>query len=204
MESIIKVVKISKKLLRKTKKDYIKNICEEIILFQGVKTMPRGRKKKIEISAGNDSILESGIGPIDAHVGARIGARRKLLQISQKELADRLGITFQQVQKYEKGVNRIGAGRLYSIATILGVDIDYFYGDVGSESYVPMSDIGNSYGVGYLQEDRIEQRFDPMEGAEATMLLKAFYSLPSKSRSALLVMLTSLREKEKDDTQNNA
>ena len=99
--------------------------------------MPRGRKKKSEILS-SDAVVESGIGPIDVHVGARIGARRKLLQLSQKELAERLGITFQQVQKYEKGVNRIGAGRLYSIATILGVGVDYFYDDVTTESYTKL------------------------------------------------------------------
>lgn len=157
--------------------------------------MPRGRKKRIEI-IGGENIIESGIGPIDVHVGARIAARRKLLQLSQKELAEKLGITFQQVQKYEKGVNRIGAGRLYSIANILGVDIAYFYDDVDRDCYTQQTDLGSLYGVGFLQEDVIEQQFDPLNGAEATMLLKAFYALPPKARASLLVLLTSLRDKE--------
>ena len=97
--------------------------------------MARGRKRKADMTP-EEAAIESGIGPIDAHVGARICARRRLLQLSQKEMADRLGITFQQVQKYEKGVNRIGAGRLYSIATILGVSIDYFYDDMDMESFL--------------------------------------------------------------------
>ena len=154
--------------------------------------MPRGRKRKSDLE-NNDAVIESGIGPIDAHVGARIGARRRLLQLSQKELADRLGITFQQVQKYEKGVNRIGAGRLYSIASILGVDINYFYDDVDRESYVQLPEFNQFYGVGFLQEDATEQQFDPARGAEATMLLKAFYALPAKARTSLLVMLLSER-----------
>lgn len=157
--------------------------------------MPRGRKRKSEVLS-SDTAIDSGIGPVDVHVGARICARRRLLQLSQKEMAERLGITFQQVQKYEKGINRIGAGRLYGIAQILGVDIDYFYDDINADVYSHFSEYNNVYGLGFLQEDDVEQKFEPMNGAEATMLLKAFYSLPAKARSALLVMLTSMRDKD--------
>lgn len=65
--------------------------------------------------------------PIDAQVGNRVRIRRMLIGMSQEKLGDLLGLTFQQVQKYEKGVNRIGAGRLFEIARILGVPIDFFY-----------------------------------------------------------------------------
>ncbi len=69
--------------------------------------------------------------PIDAQVGNRVRIRRMLIGMSQEKLGDLLGLTFQQVQKYEKGVNRIGAGRLFEIARILGVPIDFFYDGVG-------------------------------------------------------------------------
>ncbi len=132
--------------------------------------------------AGNEGANDTSIGPVDVFVGARICSRRKLLQLSQKQMAEKLGITFQQIQKYEKGVNRIGAGRLYTIANILGVDIDYFFSG--------------------LTPDKINgcAKSDPMQGAEAVMLLKAFYSLPPKARSALLMMLTSLKDKEDMDS----
>jgi len=65
--------------------------------------------------------------PIDAQVGNRVRLRRMLIGMSQEKLGELLGLTFQQVQKYEKGVNRIGAGRLYQVANILGVQIGYFY-----------------------------------------------------------------------------
>ena len=68
--------------------------------------------------------------PIDVHVGERIRLRRKLLKMSQSDLAKRVGITFQQVQKYEKGLNRIGAGRLYDIAQILNVEVSFFYHEI--------------------------------------------------------------------------
>lgn len=72
--------------------------------------------------------------PIDIQVGSRVRIRRMLIGMSQEKLGDLLGLTFQQVQKYEKGVNRIGAGRLFEIARILGVPIDFFYDGVASSA----------------------------------------------------------------------
>lgn len=68
--------------------------------------------------------------PIDVHVGAQIRMRRKSLGMSQSALAGRLGITFQQVQKYEKGANRVGASRLQAIASILGVEVSSLFANV--------------------------------------------------------------------------
>jgi len=68
--------------------------------------------------------------PIDAHVGTRVKMRRMLLGMSQEKLGELLGLTFQQVQKYEKGVNRIGASRLFDLAHVLGVSIQYFYDEL--------------------------------------------------------------------------
>jgi transcriptional regulator with XRE-family HTH domain len=65
---------------------------------------------------------------IDVQVGNRIRIRRMLIGMSQEQLGDLLGLSFQQIQKYEKGVNRIGAGRLYEVARILNVQINFFYG----------------------------------------------------------------------------
>ena len=65
--------------------------------------------------------------PVDKHVGSRVRMRRMMLQLSQEKLGDALGITFQQVQKYEKGTNRIGASRLQAIANILQVPVSFFF-----------------------------------------------------------------------------
>lgn len=64
---------------------------------------------------------------IDAYIGARLKMRRQTKGMSQEQLGHEIGLTFQQVQKYEKGLNRIGAGRLFHIAEVLGVDVSYFY-----------------------------------------------------------------------------
>lgn len=68
--------------------------------------------------------------PIDAHVGARVRLRRMLIGMSQERLGELLGVTFQQVQKYEKGANRIGASRLYEISRVLEVPVQYFFNDM--------------------------------------------------------------------------
>ncbi|HZH11275.1 MAG TPA: helix-turn-helix domain-containing protein [Microvirga sp.] len=65
--------------------------------------------------------------PIDRHIGSRVRARRVMLGMSQEKLAEALGLTFQQIQKYEKGVNRIGASRLLQMVGILDVSIEFFF-----------------------------------------------------------------------------
>ena len=71
--------------------------------------------------------------PIDVHVGGRVRMRRLLLGMNQETLANALGLTFQQVQKYEGGANRVSASRLSAMAEILSVPISYFFGDLSPE-----------------------------------------------------------------------
>jgi transcriptional regulator with XRE-family HTH domain len=78
--------------------------------------------------------------PIDIQVGNRVRIRRMLIGMSQERLGDLLGLTFQQVQKYEKGVNRIGAGRLFEMSRILNVPVDFFYEGVNAQSAQPGTD----------------------------------------------------------------
>lgn len=68
--------------------------------------------------------------PIDVHVGTRIRLRRTMLGISQEKLAEKLGVTFQQVQKYERGLNRVGASRLWDISQVLDTSVGFFYEDL--------------------------------------------------------------------------
>ena len=85
-----------------------------------------------EISIEDDTSEETPKGsrranPMDVHVGSRVRLRRMLLGMSQEKLGEHLGLTFQQVQKYAKGVNRIGASRLFDLARVLGVPVQFFY-----------------------------------------------------------------------------
>jgi len=81
--------------------------------------------------------------PIDVHVGSRVRLRRMLVGMSQERLGELLGLTFQQVQKYEKGTNRIGASRLFQIAQYLGVPVQFFFEDIAG-SMVPAGTAGAS------------------------------------------------------------
>ncbi len=71
--------------------------------------------------------------PIDVHVGSRVRLRRTMLGMSQEKLGEALGITFQQIQKYEKGTNRVGASRLQNISTILNVPVSFFFEDAPAD-----------------------------------------------------------------------
>src|SRR5271170_346974 len=75
--------------------------------------------------------------PIDVHVGLQVRLRRKELKISQEKLAESLGLTFQQVQKYEKGANRVSASKLYEIARALQASIDYFFRGLADPAEMP-------------------------------------------------------------------
>ncbi len=103
--------------------------------------------------------------PIDRHVGSRVRMRRMMVSMSQEKLGERLGITFQQVQKYEKGTNRIGASRMHQIANILGVPVSFFYeGAPGSE--------GEASGFGEAGQPAYVSDF--MATPEGLSLAKAF------------------------------
>ena len=78
--------------------------------------------------------------PIDVHVGSRLRARRTMLGVSQTKIGGDLGITFQQIQKYEKGTNRISAGRLQEAARLLGVPVAYFFEGAPGGSLAPVGD----------------------------------------------------------------
>jgi transcriptional regulator with XRE-family HTH domain len=85
--------------------------------------------------------------PVDTHVGARIKLRRSLIGVTQEKLADALDLSFQQVQKYEKGTNRVSASMLYSIASILGVSVSFFFEglDQAEPRHDPVMDLVNKF-----------------------------------------------------------
>lgn len=89
--------------------------------------------------------------PIDIHVGGRVRLRRMMLGMSQEKLGEQLGITFQQIQKYEKGTNRVGASRLQNIATVLSVPVGFFFDGAPGNSPSSAADAkSGSYVVDFL------------------------------------------------------
>jgi len=102
------------------------------------------RKKPKPRSSSTKQLSPRTAGVADIEMGRRIRLRRRETGISQIELADHLGLTFQQVQKYEEGINRVGAARLQQIAEMLGVDIPFFYHGDGKEPEVDSLLVVNS------------------------------------------------------------
>ena len=120
--------------------------------------------------------------PVDVHVGNRIKWRRKVLKLSQQQMAEKLGLTFQQIQKYEKGLNRVGASRLWDIAQVLGVSMDFFFEDmdVSVKGQSPMMLIRESDETKCLREDGPEMDFDPMKRKETLELVSAYYKINNR------------------------
>jgi transcriptional regulator with XRE-family HTH domain len=114
--------------------------------------------------------------PIDVHVGRRLRLRRTLMGMSQERLGQLLGLTFQQIQKYERGVNRIGSSRLYELGQILDVPISFFFDDMAQDGGAP-----DLLAPG-LAEDPADFAFDArdlqLEKRETLELVRAYNRIP--------------------------
>lgn len=104
--------------------------------------------------------------PIDTHVGSRIRLRRNMLGMSQEKLGENLGITFQQIQKYEKGTNRVGASRLQAISSVLGVPVSFFFEGAPGENPSDTPGFSEDGGAGYI--------VDFLNSSEGIQLSRAF------------------------------
>lgn len=120
---------------------------------------------------------------IDAHVGSRVRLRRMLLNMSQEKLAEQLSLTFQQVQKYEKGSNRISAGRLLSIAKILSVPIQFFYDDMPRQD----KDYGAVLGMNEESEEFVMDFVNSSEGLQLNQAFNRIKDLETRKRIVELV-----------------
>ncbi|WP_246158944.1 helix-turn-helix domain-containing protein [Reyranella soli] len=115
--------------------------------------------------------------PVDLHVGTRIRQRRTLLAMTQSKLGDAVGLTFQQIQKYERGSNRIGSSRLYEFAKLLDVPVSYFFDEMPSNALSgrPMSGRGRK-GFGEAGTP-FEQEKDPLVKRETLELMRAYHKI---------------------------
>ncbi len=121
--------------------------------------------------------------PVDVHVGHRIRLRRTLLGYSQQYMARQLGLTFQQLQKYEKGFNRVGASRLYDISKVLKVSMDFFFEDMDEnvQSQSPMMlTLSSGEEPKWFSEEADEPDMDPMHRKESIELVRAYYRIQNR------------------------
>ncbi len=123
--------------------------------------------------------------PIDVHVGSRIRLRRNMMSMSQEKLGESLGITFQQIQKYEKGTNRVGASRLQAISSILGVPVSYFFEDAPGGEAVETRGLAEDGSASFV--------VDFLNSAEGIQLNRAFVQISDpKVRRKILELVKTL------------
>ena len=128
--------------------------------------------------------------PIDIHVGGRVRLRRTLLGKSQEKLAQALGLTFQQIQKYERGANRIGSSRLFKLSQILDVPVSFFFDDMSDDT---MAHSPRRMKAGGLRDDYEENPSDPMARRETLELVRAYYSIKTPAlRKRITEMVKSV------------
>lgn len=108
--------------------------------------------------------------PVDVHVGSRVRLRRTMLGMSQEKLGEAIWLTFQQVQKYERGANRIGASRLFELSRVLDVPVSFFFDDMPSET-------AQRSGRSHAAEDGAPLELDPMAKRETLELVRAYYRI---------------------------
>jgi transcriptional regulator with XRE-family HTH domain len=133
--------------------------------------------------------------PIDVHVGSRVRFRRMLLGMSQERLGEKLGLTFQQIQKYEKGINRIGASRLFDLAQVLGVPVQFFYEEA------PAADASQLVQDGFAERPTDNSIVEFLRSRDGLELNKAFVRISdAKARRAIVDLVRSLAN---DDVNNN-
>lgn len=170
----------------------------EIFITMGGGT--RGMARQEEAVADHEfHVVEKGsrrANPLDLHVGSRVRLQRMLLGMSQEKLGEQLGLTFQQIQKYEKGINRIGASRLFELARVLGVSVQFFYDDAPGTTSDYKTQAVSPSGFGERQADRFVVDF--LSSREGVELNKAFVKIADpKVRRSIVDLVRSLAGEDK-------
>ncbi len=134
--------------------------------------------------------------PVDVYVGKRLRKQRVLLRLSQEQLARAVGVTFQQIQKYERGANRISASRLYDIARVMGVPINFFFDHIEDE--IENRPVAHIDGLAEMPEPAYAQ--DEMTRSETLDLVAAYWKLPAddirRKALTLLKSMSNLKDKK--------
>ena len=141
--------------------------------------------------------------PIDVHVGARVKMRRSLLGMSQEKLGELIGLTFQQVQKYERGMNRISASRLFDISKVLEVPIGFFFEEMDEQveglSPRKLADAPE------LSEEAVPFNYDPMTKKETLDLVRYYYAIQDRRLAKrLFEMIKAMACQTEDEFEENA
>ncbi len=135
--------------------------------------------------------------PVDVHVGARLRMRRTLLGMSQTTLGEAIGLTFQQVQKYERGMNRISASRLFDLSRVLDVPLEYFFDDMPA----PVAASSPATEKRGRVKEPPSYELDPMAKRETMELVRAYYKITDPEiRKHLFAMTKTLGARSRGDS----
>jgi transcriptional regulator with XRE-family HTH domain len=155
-------------------------------------TAPRQGDKPLRLR-GRRGRASPGPNPIDIHVGKRLRERRTMLGMSQQELGRLIGITFQQLQKNERGTNRLSASRIFECARMLDVPIGYFYEEMPSD----VSSFGRKHMQGVAEGPTPVYELDPMAKRETIELVRAYYDLTDRRmRQQMVATMRALARTE--------
>lgn len=129
--------------------------------------------------------------PVDVHVGKRLRQKRTILGMSQEALGNAIGVTFQQIQKYERGANRMGSSRLFDFSKILSVPVSYFFDDYSDET-------GSTLVSGMAESDTPGFEHEQLTSRETLEMMRAYYKIKSPTvRKRLFELVKSVAEQEK-------
>jgi transcriptional regulator with XRE-family HTH domain len=131
--------------------------------------------------------------PIDVHVGSRVRLRRNMLGLSQEKLGEAIGLTFQQVQKYERGANRIGASRLHELGQILDVPVQFFYDKEDPVRAPAVSGFAETPQEGFDS--------DPLRRRETIELVNAYHQIPDAAVRRRLFDLAKVLAAESETSE---
>ncbi len=131
--------------------------------------------------------------PIDIHVGQRLRLRRTILGMSQEAIGSVIGVSFQQIQKYERGVNRMGASRLFEFAKLLEIPVSYFF-----DEYVQEEETASASGMAEGDAPAFEHE-NPIASRETMEMMRAYYQIPSKNvRKRVFELIKSIAAEQSE------
>lgn len=161
-------------------------------------TPKRPKKQRAPTRLAREKILPLGTpNPIDVHVGSRVRLRRTLLGLSQEKLGETVHLTFQQIQKYERGSNRIGSSRLYELGKILDVPVSFFFDDMPDDV---QAFGGRNRTRGMADQAQAANEPDPLARRETLELVRAYYRITDDQvRKRLFDLTKSLAKVEESD-----
>ena len=148
-----------------------------------------------------NTLKDEGPDPIDKYVGSRIRGKRTGLRISQGNLGKAIGVTFQQIQKYESGANRVGSSNLYKIAKALGVDVSFFFEGVEAQLEVAES----AAAMGMSDQPVVRLEMEPMNSRHASELAHNYFRIADPQvRKRLFYLVRALVGEESSDSDSDA